>query len=318
MKKILFFTDTHLQEIPISSRKDNYFESIIRKIEEIKDIANSENVDYVLFGGDFFSKPSPSDEVIISLIQILKKFNSRPIITILGNHDIEGRNPDTYNRKAVKILEEAHLIKVLKDGENYPPFDTEIEIQGVNYKNGVDSNPDLLKVEKKRKGLILIQMVHSYVLPFKTNFQTLSLEEVANITEADIILIGHYHDGFGERRVNGKIFISPGSIARDSINQFNRIPQVVLIKIDGSKIDIEFIKLKNVLKKEEIESKDMKEIEDFIFNDFFQTLQGKEIDSFEPEKIIDEILKDENVDQEVKREVLKRYEEAREKYSRRS
>jgi len=318
MKKILFFTDTHLQEIPISSRKDNYFESIIRKIEEIKDIANSENVDYVLFGGDFFSKPSPSDEVIISLIQILKKFNSRPIITILGNHDIEGRNPDTYNRKAVKILEEAHLIKVLKDGENYPPFDTEIEIQGVNYKNGVDSNPDLLKVEKKRKGLILIQMVHSYVLPFKTNFQTLSLEEVANITEADIILIGHYHDGFGERRVNGKIFISPGSIARDSINQFNRIPQVVLIKIDGSKIDIEFIKLKNVLKKEEIESKDMKEIEDFIFNDFFQTLQGKEIDSFEPEKIIDEILKDENVDQEVKKEVLKRYEEAREKYSRKS
>ena len=318
MKKILFFTDTHLQEIPISSRKDNYFESIIRKIEEIKDIANSENVDYVLFGGDFFSKPSPSDEVIISLIQILKKFNSRPIITILGNHDIEGRNPDTYNRKAVKILEEAHLIKVLKDGENYPPFDTEIEIQGVNYKNGVDSNPDLLKVEKKRKGLILIQMVHSYVLPFKTNFQTLSLEEVANITEADIILIGHYHDGFGERRVNGKIFISPGSIARDSMNQFNRIPQVVLIKIDGSKIDIEFIKLKNVLKKEEIESKDMKEIEDFIFNDFFRTLQGKEIDSFEPEKIIDEILKDENVDQEVKKEVLKRYEEAREKYSRKS
>lgn len=318
MKKILFFTDTHLQEIPISSRKDNYLESIIRKIEEIKDIANSENVDYVLFGGDFFSKPSPSDEVIIRLIQILKKFNSRPIITILGNHDIEGRNPDTYNRKAVKILEEAHLIKVLKDGENYPPFDTEIEIQGVNYKNGVDSNPDLLKVEKKRKGLILIQMVHSYVLPFKTNFQTLSLEEVANITEADIILIGHYHDGFGERRVNGKIFISPGSIARDSINQFNRTPQVVLIKIDGSKIDIEFIKLKNVLKKEEIESKDIKEIEDFIFNDFFKTLQGKEIDSFEPEKIIDEILKDENVDQEVKDEVLKRYEEAREKYSRKS
>lgn len=318
MKKILFFTDTHLQETPISSRKDNYLESIIKKIEEIKDIANNENVDYVLFGGDFFSKPSPSDEVIIKLIQILKKFNSRPIITILGNHDIEGRNPDTYNRKAVKILEEANLIKVLKDEENYPPFDTEIEIQGVNYKNGVDSDPNLLKVEKKRKGLVLIQMVHSYVLPFKTYFQTISLEELSKITEADIILIGHYHDGFGERKVNGKIFICPGSIARDSINQFDRIPQVVYIKIDGSKIETQFIKLKNVLKKEEIESKEIKEIEDFIFKDFFQSLQGKSIDSFEPEKIIDEILKDENVDQEIKDEVLKRYEEAREKFNRKS
>ncbi|MGQ9845119.1 MAG: metallophosphoesterase family protein [Caldisericia bacterium] len=318
MKKILFFTDTHLQEIPISSRKDNYLESIIKKIEEIKDIANNENVDYVLFGGDFFSKPSPSDEVIIKLIQILKKFNSRPIITILGNHDIEGRNPDTYNRKAVKILEEAHLVKVLKDKETYPPFDTEIEIQGINYKNGVDNDPNLLKVEKKRKGLVLIQMVHSYVLPFKTYFQTISIEELSKITEADIILIGHYHDGFGERKVNDKIFICPGSIARDSINQFNRIPQVVLIKIDGSKIETQFIKLKNVLKKEEIELKEIKEIENFIFQDFFQSLQGKNIESFEPEKIIDEILKDENVDQEIKDEVLKRYEEAREKYSRKS
>lgn len=318
MKKILFFTDTHLQEIPISSRKDNYLESIIKKIDEIKDIANNENVDYVLFGGDFFSKPSPSDEVIIKLIQILKKFNSRPIITILGNHDIEGRNPDTYNRKAVKIVEEAHLVKVLKEGESYPPFDTEIEIQGVNYKNGVDIDPNLLKVEKKRKELVLIQIVHSYVLPFKTYFQTISLEELSKITEADIILIGHYHDGFGERKVNGKIFICPGSIARDSINQFNRIPQVVVIKIDGSKIETQFIKLKNVLKKEEIESKEIKEIENFIFKDFFQSLQGKNIESFEPEKIIDEILKDENVDQEIKDEVLKRYEEAREKYSRKS
>jgi len=315
MKKILFFTDTHLQEVPISSRKDNYLESIIKKVEEIKDIANSENVDYILFGGDFFSRPSPSDEVIISLIKVLKNFNARPIISILGNHDIEGRNPETYNRKAVKILEEAHLVKFLKDDEIYPPFDTEIEIQGTNYKNGVDSDPKLLRAEKKRKGLILIQMVHSYVLPFKVPFQTLSLEEVANITEADIILIGHFHDGFGERRVNGKIFISPGSIARDSINQFDRIPQVVLLKIDGSKIDIQFIKLKNVLKKEEIESKEIEEIKDFLFNDFFQSLKGENIDSFEPEKIIDAILKDENVDEDVKKEVLKRYEEAREKYS---
>lgn len=39
-------------------------------------------------------------------------------------------------------------------------------------------------------------MVHSYVLPFKVPF-LLSLEEVANITEADIVLIGHFH-GFGE------------------------------------------------------------------------------------------------------------------------
>jgi len=40
------------------------------------------------------------------------------------------------------------------------------------------------------------------------------------------------------------------------------------LKIDGSKIDIQFIKLKNVLKKEEIESKEIEEIKDFLFNDF--------------------------------------------------
>lgn len=316
MKKIIFFTDTHLQEVPISSRKDNYLESIIKKIEEIKDISNNLNVDYVLFGGDFFTRPSPNDLVIISLIQVFKKFNSRPIVSILGNHDIEGRNPETYNKKAIKILEEANLIKILKENEPYPPFDTEIEIQGINYKNGVDSDPNLLRVEKKRKGNILIQMVHSYVLPYKANFPTISCEEVSKITEADIILVGHFHDGYGLRKVNGKIFISPGSIARDSINQFDRKPQIVLLKIDNGKVDIEFIKLKNVLKREEIESKEIEEVKDFIFNEFFQSLKEKDTSSFDPEKIIEEIIRNEKVSEEVKNEVLRRYEKARDKFSR--
>ena len=318
MRKILYFTDTHLQSKELSSRKDNVLMSILEKIEEIGEIANSNDVDYVLFGGDWFSRPSSSDEVVIRLIQILKKFNARPIISILGNHDIEGRNPETYNRKSAKILEEAGVVKFLKDVEVFPPVDTEIEIHGVNYRDGVDENPDFLRIKKRNKNLVAIEMVHSYVLPFKANFSCLSLEEVAGITEADVILVGHYHDGYGIRRVDGKIFISPGSIARDSITQFNRIPQVVLLTVENTKVEPKLIKLKRVKKRDEIERKDLNDIDRVLFGEFFSSLTERESVSFDPEKIIEIISKNENVDERVRKEALRRYEEARERIYKKS
>jgi exonuclease SbcD len=314
MKKILFFTDTHLQEEPPSSRKDDYLKNVLKKIEEIAYIANSENVDYVLFGGDFFTRPSPSYEVTISLTQVLKKFKAIPIIGVLGNHDIEGRNPDTYERKAVKMLEEAKVLKILKDGEIFPYFDTEIEIKGVNYKDGVDSNIDFHKIKKEDKNKILIVISHAYILPFKTNFPSLLLQEVAEVSEGDIFLVGHYHDGYGIRNINGKIFISPGSIARDEKTQFDRNPQVVLLTIENKKVSINLIKLKNVLKREEIEldSKHIKDIEN-SFLDYFKALKDESISSFNPERILDEILSSQDIEDEVKEEVKRRFYEAKER-----
>ncbi|MCX8094951.1 MAG: metallophosphoesterase [Caldisericia bacterium] len=315
MKKILFFTDTHLQEEPISSRKDDYLKSILTKIEEISQIANNENVDYVLFGGDFFTRPSPSYEVTILLTQTLKKFNSKPIIGIVGNHDIEGRNPETYKKKAVKMLEEAKVLKILNDEETFPPFDTDIEIRGINYKDGVDSNIEFHRIKKKDKNKILIIIVHAYLLPFKANFPYLSLEEVSRESEGDIFLVGHYHDGYGIREINGKIFISPGSVARDSKTQFDRIPQVALLKIDNGKVEVELIKLKNVKKREEIEIKiDSIINSDISFLEYFKALKDENFGNLlDPEKILEEILKNENIENEVKEEVKKRYYEAKER-----
>lgn len=315
MKKILFFTDTHLQEEKISSRKDDYLTSILTKIEEISDIANKEEVNYVLFGGDFFTRPSPSYEVTIRLTQVLKKFNSKPIIGILGNHDIEGRNPDTYNKKAVKMLEEAKVLKILNDSEIFPPFDTEIEIKAVNYKDGVDYNINFHKIKKSDKNKILIVVVHAYILPFRANFPHLSIEEVSRESEGDIFLVGHYHDGYGVREINKKMFVSPGSIARDSKTQFDRIPQVALLKIDGDKAQVELIKLKNVKKREEIEVKEESILDsDVSFLEYFKALRDENLgNSIDPEKILNEILTNENIENEVKEEVKRRYYEAKER-----
>lgn len=315
MKKILFFTDTHLQEERVSSRKDDYLTSILTKIEEIADIANREEVNYVLFGGDFFTRPSPSYEVTIRLTQVLKKFNSKPIIGILGNHDIEGRNPETYNKKAVKMLEEAKVLKILSDSEIFPSFDTEIEIRGVNYKDGIDYNIEFHKIKKHDKNRILIVLVHAYILPFRANFPHLSIEEVSRESEGDIFLVGHYHDGYGIRKINGKFFVSPGSVARDSKTQFDRNPQVALLKIDGGDIKVELIKLKNVKKRDEIEIKDESIFNsDVSFLEYFKALRDESFGtSIDPEKILNEILTDENIENEVKEEVKKRYYEAKER-----
>lgn len=50
--EILIFTDTHIRASNPSSRKDDYLESLKLKFEEVGEIANNNNVDYILHGGD--------------------------------------------------------------------------------------------------------------------------------------------------------------------------------------------------------------------------------------------------------------------------
>ena len=58
--RILYFTDTHIRATNPKSRKDNFYETLITKFEEVSKIIHEENVDYVIHGGDLFDRPYTS------------------------------------------------------------------------------------------------------------------------------------------------------------------------------------------------------------------------------------------------------------------
>ncbi|MBI9106318.1 MAG: exonuclease SbcCD subunit D [Spirochaetales bacterium] len=63
-------------------------------LEEIRGIAEREDVDFILLAGDIFDNFNPSNEAVELLYQELKKMTaggSRPVIAIAGNHDSPDR-----------------------------------------------------------------------------------------------------------------------------------------------------------------------------------------------------------------------------------
>ncbi|HLS54237.1 MAG TPA: metallophosphoesterase, partial [Tissierellaceae bacterium] len=62
--KLLFFTDTHIRGTTPKNRKDDFPEALERKLYEVLDLINKENIDYVLHGGDLFDRPDLSVSIV--------------------------------------------------------------------------------------------------------------------------------------------------------------------------------------------------------------------------------------------------------------
>ena len=104
--KILHTADWHL-----GKRLDRFsrLEEQILVMDEIVEIANSQNIDLVIIAGDLFDNFNPSIEAIELFYKTLKRLSlngKRPIIAIAGNHDAPSLidAPDPLARECGIIL----------------------------------------------------------------------------------------------------------------------------------------------------------------------------------------------------------------------
>ncbi len=85
--KILHSSDWHLgKKLDFLSRLDEQ----IKVLDEIREIADSENVDAILIAGDIFDNFNPPTEAMSLFYKAVKKMTNggrRPVIAIAGNHD---------------------------------------------------------------------------------------------------------------------------------------------------------------------------------------------------------------------------------------
>lgn len=314
--KILFFTDTHIRGTTPANRKDNLVDTLEEKFNEVLDISNRHNVDYILHGGDLFDRPDVSISIVSRFVTILNKFKM-PIYIICGNHDIYGHNPDTINRTmlglfnsigTVNLIDENQIVFLKKD-------DVTVQLTGQPYIYNIDDNNSLNRYiinDVDPKADYSIHMVHGMLLdkPFIKGIPYTLIDDIKS-TKADITLSGHYHSGFGIIKSNGKYFVNPGSLIRitNSLKEIERIPQVVLIDLNDD-INIKLIPLKTALPGEKI--LDRKKIETFIFKNerlvqFKQSIDSTvSFEKLDINEVLLEVSTAEGVAENVKEEALRR------------
>ncbi|AYO30532.1 MAG: repair protein SbcD/Mre11 [Thermoanaerobacteraceae bacterium] len=322
--RFLFFTDTHIKGTNPQNRKDNFLETLQKKIKEVLDIAVEKKVDVILHGGDIFDRPDVSPSLVREFVVLLNKY-SIPVYAVAGNHDIYGQNPLTVNRTMLGLLDGMGIIKLIQPGEKliFEDGPRKIQLTGQPYFYGIDGEDkrQSYMVEKSHDVNFAIHMVHGMLLekPFFEGMSYTLIEEIVG-TQADITLSGHYHTGFNTKVIDGKFFINPGSLVRinNSMNELLRMPKVIIIDINEN-IDIIETNLNCALPGDEVLDRTKVQALAFREKKLAEFIQGiystGQYNTININKIIEEISRQQNIKEEVVKEALQRIGAAQEMLS---
>ena len=246
MTKFLFFTDVHLKGENPLSRIDNYSESIIEKLNEIVDIANEQQVDFTLFGGDFYDTHRIYNyKVMRESISALKRLKSK-LYYIIGQHDLKGYNIQTFATSAScftfdQLNGKAELLAEATDlGDAWLiPSHVNEDIYELTTRKPVTDKPTIL-------------LAHHLISNQSAFFDIIPCKDVAGYY--DLILSGDLHKGVEYHEQGGTKFFNPGAVSRKTIDKIDRFrdPAVGIITVDKNKIDVEKILLKKVKPQTEV------------------------------------------------------------------
>ncbi len=315
--KILYFTDTHIRGSNPKNRKDDFVLSLEDKFNEIIDIINKRDIDYIIHGGDLFDRPDVAISTVGKFANILTSFN-KPIYIIAGNHDIFGHNPKTINRTMLGLLNSIGIVHLIDEGEKLILNENNLKIQvtGQPYIYDIDQKYNIDKYMLKEKPDDIdyaIHLVHGLLLekPFIEGIPYTLIDDIKE-TKADITFAGHYHLGFKTVEYENKYFINPGSLVRltNSNLEIKRKPKVILLDINKENLDIEEIYLKSAKNGEDILDREKVELNKYREEKMYEFKQSIEssvnFKKLDVNDILVEIAFTENIDENVKEEALRR------------
>lgn len=310
MIKIIVVGDVHNIGNNPSCRKDFFPDVLNKKIEEIVEIANTENADMILFTGDLSHSPDTANQIIKRFGENLLKLNC-PAYTIIGNHDIYGGNINSTERSKIGILDAFDIVKIIPNNERIyiNKDDITLQITGQSFRVDIDTaeNKKDFYTVKKENADWAIHLVHGFLIDTSLPFSHTSVNEITD-TEADITVSGHLHYPFF-KEVDNKVFFNPGAVGRITASKTElRQPKITKIEFSKTEFKMEDLELKSAPPADEVidrsklkvDISEIYKIEDFI-NSVKSFTESNSLDFIE---IVKYIAQSENTREEVTQDVI--------------
>ena len=240
--KILHITDSHGTVKSPESRTDLFYLTFLRKLAEITYIIKLHKIDMVLHTGDLFHSSRVSNKFMGQVAEIIKSWGV-PLYVVPGNHDIDGYTIDTIDQTSLGLLAKTDVLTLLtRDNPiriNVPQqnkSDITVAISGQEYYANIDTG-DMSDFEMRQdEADINILAIHGYIAdtPQHPNIRCTYPKDI--ITDADIILCGHYHRSFA-MDVGDVAYYNPGSMMRVEMTEYNKthMPQYGILEIESDK-----------------------------------------------------------------------------------
>lgn len=225
--KILHITDSHGTVKGPESRRDVYYISFLKKMYELGFVVKQQKIDMVVHTGDLFHTARVSDKFAGQVSEMIKAMNV-PFYVVPGNHDIEGYTIDTIDQTKLGLLAKTGVITLLdrdnpirleceQDGEQYS-----VAISGQEYYKNIDEgNMQDFEMQQDDADLNILA-IHGYITdtPQHPNIKCTMCQDI--VSDADIILTGHYHRQFEWSDGQNLDIYNPGSMMRVEQTEYNK------------------------------------------------------------------------------------------------
>lgn len=235
--KVLHITDSHGTVKSPQGRKDIYYVAFLRKLYELGYVIRKENIKAVIHTGDLFHTPNVSDKFTGQVSEIIKSWGI-PVYVVPGNHDIVGYTIDTIDQTKLGLLRKAGVVLPL-DRSNplrwnikTPSGALIVAVSGQEYYADIDTGNEEDFEMQQPEADINILCIHSYIAdkPQHPNIKHTLVKDI--LTDADIILSGHYHNSFHVDMPDFSVY-NPGSMMRVEQNEYNKthMPQYGILEL---------------------------------------------------------------------------------------
>lgn len=252
MIKFIHVTDIHIMGRTPKYRKDDFLQTILEKIKWVQDYAKSVRATAILCTGDLFDRADTAYSVLNDLMPVLQA-SEVPWISIIGNHDEYGYNPETISRTPMGTLLNSGIVKYVsyenpiiykpnfanREGVVITGCDSTIltdNREDKEYDYGIINGRPFCPLMTRDESVTTIHLSHGFLAnkDWGEHIHHTQIKEIYDKVQADIILCGHEHSGFGiVRTSNGKIFINPGALGRITagVGDINREVNIAEITI---------------------------------------------------------------------------------------
>jgi len=224
---LVVITDLHISAGRPVGRLGDFASDVDVKLREVVKIVREVGAEVVLCAGDVFHHPVPALSAVDRFIDFLDLLDTR-FITIPGSHDLIGNNLDVLNRTAIGLLSRLGKLELLSSVTNdvTDVGDITVGIPG-------DVAHD-------------IELVHGLILPKPDLFGDFTLVGEYN-TCAQIVVVGHVHNGYDLTTVDHTTFVCPGSLVRTIAQQseLERRPRLAIIHEDYPDMRVEWREIKS-------------------------------------------------------------------------
>lgn len=305
MSKVCIVGDTHFSPKQPVSRKDNYPETLLNKLDNLLELCKDNNVEDVIFLGDLINANQMTMEYFIILFKHFMEFkkNNIRLHSIIGNHDVQHGNEDFLDKSPIVLLFKSNLF----NNNSFVIGNKVFTLQ--NFYNTTDT------IEPVNDDKVNILIGHYFYLNgFNDKYHTLSPEECKSLGY-DYYFLGHDHTPYEPLKINGYEVHRPGSFSRATSEtcQVSR-DNIQVCLFDTNTLEVEYKNIPNVLSSKDV-YKETKLISKLTDKDEIDTTLSEDINnlindlSFNFSSDIYLVLDEMNLEEEVKESVIKYLEE---------